>query len=81
MQPGGRSGVHTDRGNKVLLVQTPRVKVACGAAARGVVRHLQVGNVQEASSPGGVHVRRRTLFAPRAAGTFCGASLAFFWVY
>lgn len=40
----GRGGVHTNRGNKVLLVQTPGIKMA-GPFARCVVWQLQVGNI------------------------------------
>lgn len=79
MQPGW-SGVHTNRGNKVLLVQTPGIKMV-GSFARCVVRQLQLGDIQEALRPGCLHTTRRTLFTPRAASTVCGASLAFFWVY
>lgn len=75
----GRSGVHTDGGNKVLLVQTPGVKVA-GAFARRVVGQLEVGHVQKALGPAALHAGRRTLLAARAAGAVCGASLAFLWV-
>ena len=76
----GRSGVHTNRGNKVLLVQTPGIKMAF-SFPRGVVRQLQVGNIQEARRSGSLHTTSRTLFTPRAASTVCGASLALFWVY
>lgn len=79
MQPG-LSGVHTNRSNKVLLVQTPGIKMA-GSFARCVVRQLQLGNIQEGLGSGGLHTARRTLFTPRAASTVSGASLAFFWVY
>lgn len=78
MQPSW-SGVHTNRGNKVLLIQTPGVKMS-GSFARGVVGQLQVGHIQEALGSGGLHATRRTLFTPRAARAFRGASLAFFWV-
>lgn len=40
----GWSGVHTNRGNKVLLVQTPGIKMA-GPFACCMVRQLQVGNI------------------------------------
>lgn len=79
MQPG-LSGVHTNRSNKVLLVQTPGFKMA-GSFARCVMRQLQLGNIQEGLGSGSLHTTRRTLFTPRAASTVCGASLAFFWVY
>lgn len=71
--------VHTNGGNKVLLVKTPGIKVA-GSSARGVVRHLEMGHIQKALRSAGLHSSRRTLFAARAAGTVCGASLAFLWV-
>lgn len=77
--PGWRSGVHTDRGNKVLLVQTPRVKVT-GSSARRVVRQLQVGNIEENLRSGRLHATGGTLFAPGAAGAVGGASLSLFWV-
>lgn len=79
----GWSGVHTNRGNKVLFVQTPGIKMT-GSFARcccWVVRQLQVGNIQEALRSGSLHTTRRTLFTPRAASTVCRTSLAFFWVY
>lgn len=76
----GWSGVHTNRGNKVLLVQTPGIKMA-GSFARCVVRQLQVGNIQKPLRSGSLHTTRRTLFTPWAASTVCGASLALFWVY
>lgn len=79
MQPGW-SGVHTNRGNKVLLIQTPGIKMA-GSFARCVVWQLQVGNIQKALRSGSLHTTRRTLFTPWAASTVCGASLALFWVY
>lgn len=79
MQPG-LSGVHTNRGNKVLLVQTSGIKMA-GSFARGVVRQVQLGDIQEALRSGCLHTTRRTLFTPRAASTVCGTSLALFRVY
>lgn len=71
--------VHTNRGNKVLLVKTPGIKMA-GSSARGVVRQLEMGHVQKALRSAGLRPGRRTLFAARAAGAVCGASLAFLWV-
>lgn len=76
---GGGGGVHTNRGNKVLLVKTPGIKVA-GSFARGVVRQLEVGHIQKALRSAGLRPSRGTLFAARAAGAVCGASLAFLWV-
>lgn len=73
------SEVHTNRGNKVLLVKTPGIKMA-GSFARRVVRQLEMGHIEKALRSAGLRSSRRTLFAARAAGTVCGASLAFFWV-
>lgn len=73
------SDVHTNGGNKVLLVKTPGIKMA-GPFARRVVGQLQVGHVQKALGSAALHAGRGTLFAARAAGTVCGASLAFLWV-
>lgn len=75
----GWSDVHTNGGNKVLLVKTPGIKMA-GPFARRVVGQLQVGHVQKALGSAALHAGRGTLFAARAAGTVCGASLAFLWV-
>lgn len=74
------SDVHTNRGNKVLLIKTPGIKMVGPFACR-VVWQLEMGHIQKALRSAGLHSSRRTLFAARAAGTVSGASLAFFWVW
>lgn len=73
--------VHTNRGYKVLLVQTAGVKVA-GSSARGHVvrRQLQLRNVEEPLRPQSLHPARWALLAARAARAVRGAALTLLWV-
>lgn len=69
-------GVHTNGGNKILLVQTAGIELARALPGGGRGRvELEPGHQQHARRPGAVHAARRALLAARAGRALHGATL------